>query len=104
MKKSTKSWDTYGSDAALEDLCWQLKRFLTQNKTEREVVRSAVSQLRAAGARSVEECPSAAPGDVVYMNWKNRAFAAAKIFISSSSDIVVVLPPSYSRSIISFIF
>lgn len=79
MKKSTKSWDTYGSDAALEDLCGQLKRFLTQNKTEREVVRSAVSQLRAAGARSVEECPSAAPGDVVYMNWKNRAFAAAKI-------------------------
>ncbi|MGI6075277.1 MAG: aminopeptidase 1 [Pyramidobacter sp.] len=80
MKKSTlKSWDAYGSDAALEELCGKLKDFLTQNKTEREIVRSTLSQLRAMGARPIEECRNAKPGDVVYMNWKNRAVAAAKI-------------------------
>ncbi len=80
MKKSTcKSWDKYGSCAELESLNARLMKFLTENKTEREIVRSTVAELKAMGAKSVEECGSSSPGDIVYLNWKNRAIAAARI-------------------------
>lgn len=76
---TSKSWDKYGSDADLETLCSELKQFLTENKTEREIVRSCVKSLRLSGAHSIEKCSTVQPGDIVYMNWKNRAFAAAKL-------------------------
>ena len=76
---TTKSWDRYGESSEVETLCNKLKQFLTENKTEREIVRTSVKHLQSSGIRSIEKCTAAQPGDIVYLNWKNRAFAAAKI-------------------------
>ncbi len=80
MKKSTcKSWDKYGATDELNFLSERLINFLSENKTEREIVRSAVVELKSLGARPVQECESVRAGDIVFMNWKNRALAVARI-------------------------
>ncbi len=80
MKKNTyRSWEKYGTSPELESLSQTLMDFITKNKTEREIVRHTEAQLREMGARPIQECAAASAGDLVYMNWKNRAIAAAKI-------------------------
>ena len=80
MKKNLcSSWERYGSGEELNKLSSMLIDFLSENKTEREVVRSTVAHLKSIGGRPVDECATAKPGDIVYLNWKNRAIAAARI-------------------------
>lgn len=80
MKKDAlKSWNRYASSPLLESLNARLMEFITKNKTEREIVRSTVAELRSKGGRSVQDCESVQPGDIVYLNWKNRAIAVARI-------------------------
>ncbi|MDY3868454.1 MAG: aminopeptidase 1 [Pyramidobacter sp.] len=78
-KNSLKSWEKYGNSPELGVLSSQLMDFITKNKTEREVVRSCADALKKIGANPIQDCASAKAGDIVYMNWKNRAFAAARI-------------------------
>lgn len=80
MKKNLcSSWDKYGSSVDLDRLNSMLIDFLTKNKTEREVVRTTVAYLKNNGAQCVNECETVKPGDTVYLNWKNRAIAVARI-------------------------
>ena len=78
-EKRCKSWDKYAASPELAPLSEKLIAFLSAYKTEREIVRSTVEQLKAMGAQSVEEIERFSAGETVYMNWKNRAIAAARI-------------------------
>ncbi len=78
-ERHCKSWDAYGTSGELPALTSELLAYLSRNKTEREIVRDTVAALKAGGAKPVESRESVRPGDVVYMNWKNRAVAAARV-------------------------
>ena len=84
--KRCKSWEKYAASTELTSLSAKLIAFLSANKTEREIVRSAAECLKELGAKSVEETENVSPGDIVYMNWKNRAVAAARIGADPLAD------------------
>ena len=90
-EKSGKSWSKYGADPRLNTLSQDLMDFLTENKTEREIVRTTCASLKKAGARSVTDCSGVCAGDIVYMNWKNRAVAVARIGKKSVAEGVNVI-------------
>ena len=84
--KRCKSWEKYAASTELTSLSAKLIAFLSANKTEREIVRSAAECLKELGAKSVEETENVSPGGIVYMNWKNRAVAAARIGADPLAD------------------
>ncbi len=80
MKKSTfSSWERYKGTAELDRSAATVMDMVGRCKTERELVRELEQRLKALGARPVESCQEALPGQLVYLNWKGRALAAAKI-------------------------
>ena len=85
-EKRCKSWDKYAASSELAPLTVKLVAFLSTNKTEREIVRSIEAQLRTLGAKSVEEIENASAGEIVYLNWKNRAIAVARLGTQSLKD------------------
>ena len=85
-EKRCKSWDKYAASSELAPLTEKLVDFLSTNKTEREIVRSTEAQLRTLGAKSVEEIENASAGEIVYLNWKNRAIAVARLGTQSLKD------------------
>lgn len=85
-EKHCQSWARYASDPRLEKLSRDLIFFLSENKTEREIVRSTCATLEKMGAHPIQSQTAAAPGDIVYMNWKNRAIAVARIGRSSAAE------------------
>lgn len=85
-EKHCQSWMKYASDQRLEKLSRDLILFLSENKTEREIVRSTCASLEHMGAQPIQSRTSASAGDVVYMNWKNRAVAVARIGRRSAAE------------------
>ncbi len=73
-----KAWIRYADDSRLESCSRNLSSFMSICKTEREAVLWLLEEARKIGS-SLEETPSAKPGDLLFMPWKNRAFLAAKV-------------------------
>ncbi len=78
-ERHSQSWEIYGNSPELEPLSSGLLKYLGRNKTEREIVRNTIAALKATGAKEISERVGVSPGDVVYLNWKNRAVAAARV-------------------------
>lgn len=79
QKNTNKSWNRYGSDKNTSTTAKFLMDFVSTCKTERECVRWFESDLSKRGAKKVQDCKNLKPGDIIYINWKGRAFLAARI-------------------------
>jgi len=91
-KTPCNSWKRYALTSELNSLSTELLKYLSENKTEREIVRSTEVHLKQLNALPVTECDTVSPGDIVYMNWKKRAIAAARIGaqpVSSGVNVIV---------------
>ncbi|MCF7935450.1 MAG: aminopeptidase 1, partial [Synergistales bacterium] len=74
-----RAWRRYSDDNRLEGINEDLKGFLSLCKTEREATGWLEEDLRSRGGIPVEEAEGLRAGDRVFLNWKGRAFAAARI-------------------------
>ncbi len=80
MKKSTfKSWERYKGTPELAKASAAIMDLVGSCKTERELIRELVRRLQGLGARALGDCDEVSPGQLVYLNWKGRALAVAKI-------------------------
>lgn len=79
------SWNTYDLDMQKKclDFAEEYRRFISENKTEREFADSAVNMLEKEGfvelSRAIEGKKELKPGDKVYCVWMNKSVAVFRI-------------------------
>lgn len=80
-KNKKNAWLSYG-EAELDkvmEFAEQYRGFISENKTERECVRSVIAKAESLGYRDLFSCDSVKAGDTVYYNMMGKALALFRI-------------------------
>lgn len=74
QKNAWLKYDEAGKKTVM-DFCEGYRRFISDNKTERECVRAVIAEAEAKGYRDLTKVTSAKPGDKLYFNKMGKAVA-----------------------------
>lgn len=77
MGKKSSAWLKYDADAMKQvmEFCEGYRKFISDNKTERECTTTIIEKAKSLGYRDLMTCEKAVPGDKLYYNVMDKAVA-----------------------------
>ncbi len=77
MGKKSSAWLKYDADAMKQvmDFCEGYRKFISENKTERECTTTIIEKAKSLGYHDLMTCEKAVPGDKLYYNVMGKAVA-----------------------------